>query len=265
MKRDKLEQLGIRYVLNMAQASLYEEIRDELEPFSIKIIGAADHREQDVSVYFSEIADFIKRGREAGGVVVHCAAGISRATTGCLCYMMLEEHMKLDAALTKIYYVRSIIHPNEGFWRQLRDLEAVLLAKGVALRDLQPGELSKLELDTSDGREMPWQRAVVMMIQQLDKEAAAKAKFHSVHLTGHVFTGEGAAEEAAKSLLTGQPLPGITFEHASSEDATTVGIRVSLAASRLETAIEDVQAAVRLVLGEETVKSVEVEHCGPGV
>ena len=35
-------------------------------------------------MHFKEIADFIEEGRKQGGVVVHCAAGVSRASTSCI-------------------------------------------------------------------------------------------------------------------------------------------------------------------------------------
>eukprot|EP00035_Acanthoeca_spectabilis_P005903 m.118639 g.118639 ORF g.118639 m.118639 type:complete len:128 (+) comp13250_c0_seq3:580-963(+) len=46
-----------------------------------------DHARQDLSPLFAEMADFIQGGRRDGGVVVHCAAGISRASTTCIAYM----------------------------------------------------------------------------------------------------------------------------------------------------------------------------------
>merc|ERR1712066_570188 len=104
-------------------------------------MGTDDVESQDLSVHFDEMADYIEEGRKNGGVVVHCAAGISRASTTSIAYMMLKEGLTVDAGFTKIHHVRNFIHPNRGFWRQLRDLEAVLTGRGVELRELQEGEL----------------------------------------------------------------------------------------------------------------------------
>merc|ERR1719277_1263992 len=47
---------------------------------------------------------------------------------------MIKEKLSLEAALFKVHSVRSVVHPNSGFWRQLRDLESVLRLQGVQLQ-----------------------------------------------------------------------------------------------------------------------------------
>ena len=64
----RLHQLGIKYVLNMAQSALYEEssseegvpLRHTLADFNLKTMELADHEAQDVSQHFQEIANFIQ-------------------------------------------------------------------------------------------------------------------------------------------------------------------------------------------------------------
>ena len=77
----------------------------------------------------------IEEGRLAGGVIVHCQGGRSRAATGVLSYLLLKEHLSLEAAFRKVHRCRGLIHPNPGFWRQLRELEAELLWGEGAPRD----------------------------------------------------------------------------------------------------------------------------------
>eukprot|EP00439_Symbiodinium_sp_Y106_P080731 s663_g19.t1 len=135
----------IKAILNAAQKNLYEMTatgkgEDDLleleKKFEVKIIGADDIEDCNISVHFQEIADFIEAGRKKGGVVIHCAAGVSRASTSCMAYMMIKEHWSLQAAHRRVHAVRSIIHSNSGFWRQLNDLQASLIASGVTLREL---------------------------------------------------------------------------------------------------------------------------------
>ncbi|CAJ1327196.1 unnamed protein product [Effrenium voratum] len=142
-----LHQLGIKCILNAAQDRLYSlqphhgrqegiELAKLPELFEVKIVGADDCEDCNLSMHFQDIADFIEAGRAKGGVVVHCAAGVSRASTSCMAYLMMKEHWKLEAAHRKIHAVRNIVCPNSGFWRQLRDLEASLEAQGIVLRPL---------------------------------------------------------------------------------------------------------------------------------
>ena len=71
-------------------------------------------------------------------------AGISRACTACVAYMMMVEKMSCNAAFSKIHHVRGQVQPNGAFWRQLRDLESVLLERGTVLRELRPNELEPI-------------------------------------------------------------------------------------------------------------------------
>ncbi|CAE7711302.1 mpl1 [Symbiodinium sp. KB8] len=153
--------LRIKAILNAAQKNLYEmtamgkgedDLRQLEKKFEVKIIGADDIEDCNISVHFQEIADFIEAGRKKGGVVIHCAAGVSRASTSCMAYMMIKEHWSLQAAHRRVHAVRSIIHPNSGFWRQLNDLQASLVASGVTLREL-PSDYAPPEQPLRPGEE----------------------------------------------------------------------------------------------------------------
>merc|ERR1719191_1995846 len=87
-----------------------------VDNFEVKIIGAEDAEDCNLSVHFTEIADFIEAGRAKGGVVVHCAAGVSRASTSSIAYLMIKEHLALSAAFLRVHTVRECISPNIGFW-----------------------------------------------------------------------------------------------------------------------------------------------------
>jgi len=137
---DRLKKLGISHILNAASLELYNRPGDSLSQlpklFTVKALECQDSEDCNLSVHFQDVADFVEEGRAKGGVVVHCAAGISRSTTAALAYMMIKEHLSLEAAFHKVHSVRKVVHPNDGFWRQLRDLEAVLRLRGVELQPL---------------------------------------------------------------------------------------------------------------------------------
>lgn len=138
---ERLKEHGITHILNAAKMELYSE-REGLTQlrklFTVKALECQDSEDCNLSVHFQDLADFIEKGREQGGVVVHCAAGISRASTSACAYLMIKEHLSLEAALQKVHSVRKIVHPNFGFWRQLRDLEGVLQLQAVKLQPLDP-------------------------------------------------------------------------------------------------------------------------------
>merc|ERR1719384_2759529 len=67
--------------------------------------------------------DFIDRAVTGGGlVVVNCYMGLSRSASVVIAYLMTKHNMSLDRALDFVKKSRNV-RPNEGFQRQLRDLE----------------------------------------------------------------------------------------------------------------------------------------------
>lgn len=63
---------------------------------------------------------------ENGIVYVHCHAGVSRSSTLVLAYLMQEEDIPLQQALSLLRLKRPIVCPNPGFMRQLKEFEQVL-------------------------------------------------------------------------------------------------------------------------------------------
>lgn len=69
--------------------------------------------------------EFIEEGRKKGGVIVHCAAGISRSSTTIIAYIMKKMGLSFENALDYVL-CRHWCHPNEGFQMQLRQFEKKL-------------------------------------------------------------------------------------------------------------------------------------------
>ena len=81
----------------------------------------------DLSTALREIPRRIEGEKMAGGkVLVHCAAGVSRSATLVLAYLIGFQDMTLLAAHAHLKAARSVIRPNNGFWRQLVALEIEL-------------------------------------------------------------------------------------------------------------------------------------------
>ncbi|KAK7980961.1 hypothetical protein PG989_013418 [Apiospora arundinis] len=110
-------------------------------------IGIQDTTSSDLSIAALLVADIIRNARrhpslKSGGeemqdeerqgvekeegdvkVLVHCMAGISRSPAVLAYYLMRDEDMSLRDALGTIARARPAMRPNDGFLRQLKDLE----------------------------------------------------------------------------------------------------------------------------------------------
>eukprot|EP00123_Amoebidium_parasiticum_P006780 comp17651_c0_seq2/m.17427 comp17651_c0_seq2/g.17427 ORF comp17651_c0_seq2/g.17427 comp17651_c0_seq2/m.17427 type:complete len:151 (-) comp17651_c0_seq2:108-560(-) len=63
--------------------------------FEYKCIACLDTAQQDVLSYFPESIEFIHRGRQSGGVLVHCQFGVSRSAAFCMAYVMHDQKVVL--------------------------------------------------------------------------------------------------------------------------------------------------------------------------
>lgn len=77
--------------------------------------------------YFDEACDFIgkavgtkKTGKFNGKILVHCKEGVSRSATLVLAYLVRDQEMTLQDAVSLVRSKREIL-PNQGFLQQLID------------------------------------------------------------------------------------------------------------------------------------------------
>ncbi|MGO8928793.1 MAG: dual specificity protein phosphatase family protein [Limisphaerales bacterium] len=69
--------------------------------------------------------------RQGCGLIVHCAAGVSRSSYRNLATIMLVKKIGFDEGLAFLRHHRPTADPNLGFVAQLRKLEAQLLTEPV--------------------------------------------------------------------------------------------------------------------------------------
>ena len=191
----RIEDLGVTHILNGAEEHLYQQHGGRLDGITYKVMGWDDAVGQIILPQLREAAEFIEQVRRrfaaafapqslyissaiqrtrnasacrrshflqgiaSGGVIVHCAAGISRSTSCCLSYLMVKKRMSLKSAYKLVWDAREAVRPNPGFWKQLRTLEKQIAESGVALDDTL-----KLSDDTKE-------RKALQNIESLDSES----------------------------------------------------------------------------------------------
>lgn len=129
--RDKafLRRMGINYVLNTAEGKRQTQVDTghlyyrDCPGIRYKGFQLMDLPTTNISKYFHIAANFIDEGLSSGGrVLVHCVMGLSRSATCALAFLMIKRGMSLTEALATVRSRRDI-HPNEGFIRQLQELD----------------------------------------------------------------------------------------------------------------------------------------------
>lgn len=228
----RLQNLGIKRILNTASLDLYRSALSLARPdssgmmqltelFEVKVLNCDDREDCDLSVHFEDLAEFVEEGRRMGGVVVHCAAGVSRASTSTMAYLIIKENMSLEAAFYKVFTARTVIHPNRGFWRQLRELEARRLAAGAVLSPPSEAQVEAAERSANEGdgdRGMAMSHGnPTMIIQALDAESGTNRPRNigggAEHfLTAMIQPKEGVSCDTLQLQLHRVSIPGVTWE-----------------------------------------------------
>lgn len=90
------------------------------EDFTYKKFHVRDDEDEDLASIFEQCHSFIDLGRSHSGVLVHCAAGISRSATIVLSYLMKVRQSNFDNELEFLRSVRPVVDPNPGFVKQLK-------------------------------------------------------------------------------------------------------------------------------------------------
>lgn len=124
MELKVLHNFNITHILNVGYniANFFET------NFVYKNIEILDVPEFDIRLHFDECFQFIDEGRKDGCVLVHCNAGISRAPTVVIAYLMNRNHMRFPEALQLVKSVRPSVRPNDGFIKTLQAYDRELFS-----------------------------------------------------------------------------------------------------------------------------------------
>ena len=119
---EELKLLGLTHILRLGCTAFPKTHPDDLCYLEVDVMDLPDAdllghlRDRDTN-------GFIDAGRTAGGVLVHCMAGISRSATTVMTYMMCKQQIGYKQALAALRERRTRISPNPGFLDQLKVLE----------------------------------------------------------------------------------------------------------------------------------------------
>mmetsp|Transcript_9783 Transcript_9783/g.15314 ORF Transcript_9783/g.15314 Transcript_9783/m.15314 type:complete len:232 (+) Transcript_9783:54-749(+) len=142
LKWEELKRKGVTHILNMIGGQIYQErfmggtqYCYFPNDFKYKILATNDNVDQDLSKFFPETSAFIEEGIQAGGVLVHCYAGVSRSSTAICAYLIERRGKTLEEALAMVKSGRPEAKPNVSFMEQLKRYDQ----KFASLRIAQDG------------------------------------------------------------------------------------------------------------------------------
>ncbi len=138
-----LEHNNIYGIINATtdEPNAYPESYDYLR------VNIYDKPSEQIRPFFQDVFEFIRRHHRPGhSVLVHCQMGISRSATLVIAYLMIDGHKTLGEAFQQVKSVRQQIDPNEGFIKQLRELEISLFGRTMTLERITYLDLSIKEL-----------------------------------------------------------------------------------------------------------------------
>ncbi|NXG34373.1 DUS27 phosphatase, partial [Dromaius novaehollandiae] len=176
VNKSRLKRLGITHILNAAHGTGVYTGPGFYNGLNIQYLGIEvdDFPDIDISKHFRPAAEFLDEAllTYRGKILVSSEMGISRSAVLVAAYLMIYHHMTILEALMTLRKKRAI-YPNDGFLKQLRELNEQLLEE----RELE---------NTGDEEVTPNQSPVVRTrtSSQLsgvgDSESIMGAKAHSI-------------------------------------------------------------------------------------
>ncbi|XP_022102327.1 dual specificity protein phosphatase 19-like isoform X1 [Acanthaster planci] len=118
-----LNQYKVTHILNVA-TGISNVFPDN---FIYKTVEILDLPGVEITGHFEECFEFIDSARDKGKALVHCNAGVSRAPSIVIGYIMSKEGASFQAVFEELKGLRPAIRPNDGFRQSLVNYEATLM------------------------------------------------------------------------------------------------------------------------------------------
>ncbi|XP_075904772.1 serine/threonine/tyrosine-interacting-like protein 2 [Nelusetta ayraudi] len=130
VNKARLKRMGITHVLNAAHGTGVYTGESFYSGMNITYMGIEldDFPDADISTHFRPTAEFLDEAllTHKGKVMVVSMMGASRSAVLVASYLMIFQSMSIMEALTSIRKKRPV-NPNEGFLKQLRELNEALM------------------------------------------------------------------------------------------------------------------------------------------
>ncbi|KAM9830866.1 serine/threonine/tyrosine-interacting-like protein 2 isoform 1-T1 [Syngnathus typhle] len=130
VNKGRLKRMGITHILNAAHGTGVYTGEAFYAGMGVQYMGIEvdDFPDADISPHFRPTAEFLDEAllTHKGKVAVISMMGVSRSAVLVASYLMIFQHMTIMEALTTMRKKRPI-NPNEGFLKQLRELNENLL------------------------------------------------------------------------------------------------------------------------------------------
>uniref|UniRef100_A0A8C9P975 Protein-serine/threonine phosphatase n=1 Tax=Spermophilus dauricus TaxID=99837 RepID=A0A8C9P975_SPEDA len=136
VNKGRLKRLGITHILNAAHGTGVYTGPEFYTGLEIQYLGLEvdDFPEVDISQHFRKAAEFLDEAllTYRGKVLVSSEMGISRSAVLVAAYLMIFHNMAILEALMTVRRKRAI-YPNDGFLKQLRELNEISPTGRVAV------------------------------------------------------------------------------------------------------------------------------------
>lgn len=121
-KKQFLKEKGITHILCCTEDQKHYFPED----FTYGSVPLNDVSDADISRHFDSSFLFIEEGLKKGGVLVHCAAGVSRSSSIMIAYLIRKFMLNYEEAYHFVKSKRPCVEPNEGFKKQLQDIKNII-------------------------------------------------------------------------------------------------------------------------------------------
>ncbi|XP_012543321.1 dual specificity protein phosphatase 19 [Monomorium pharaonis] len=112
-----LKKYEIRHILSIG-VNIFERY-DNIQYHTCDLL---DLPESNILPSIKKCVDIIHANRKEN-ILVHCNAGVSRSPSIVIAYLMMVIKLSYDEAYKAVKKARSCIRPNDGFVKQLRNIE----------------------------------------------------------------------------------------------------------------------------------------------
>ncbi|KAM6893461.1 serine/threonine/tyrosine-interacting-like protein 2 [Xenentodon cancila] len=231
VNKARLKRMGITHILNTAHGTGVYTNASFYAGMNIQYMGIEvdDFPDADISPHFRPTAEFLDEAllTHKGKVLVISMMGISRSAVLVASYLMIFQNMTIMEALTSIRKKR-VINPNEGFLKQLRELNENLLEE----RDDDDDTLSQCSvIDARTRARIFGEEGVDDDDDDTDKEeeqSMIEVKAQSIMMEEEE-DGESVMSSVASSAAAAALKSGLIGVQSGLENQASAGIREEMA------------------------------------